>query len=153
MTERPLAMRDALLRRIGETMADDPKLFFVCADFGSPVLDSIRERFPERFVNVGIAEPAVGNDVVGVAEHADPVVVDDQVEVVKAVLAGEHRGFPVGAFVQLAVSGDDEDITVAAFPVQSKRHPGGDAEAVPERAIDCFIAGNYRVRDAAEKTA
>ena len=36
-----------------------------------------------------IAEPAVGNDVVGVTEHADPVVVDDQVEVVKAMLAGD----------------------------------------------------------------
>ncbi|MBK7413920.1 MAG: transketolase [Dechloromonas sp.] len=67
MTDRPQAMRDALLRRICEAMADDPKLFFVCADFGSPVLDSIRERFPERFVNVGIAEQNLINISAGLA--------------------------------------------------------------------------------------
>ncbi|OMG56840.1 transketolase [Azonexus hydrophilus] len=67
MTDRPQAMRDALLRRICEAMADDPKLFFVCADFGSPVLDTIRERFPERFINVGIAEQNLINISAGLA--------------------------------------------------------------------------------------
>jgi transketolase len=67
MTDRPQAMRDALLRRICEAMADDPKLFFVCADFGSPVLDSIREHFPERFINVGIAEQNLINVSAGLA--------------------------------------------------------------------------------------
>ena len=53
---KPLAMRDAFLQRILTAMADDEKVFFTCADFGSPVLDKIRADFPDRFVNVGIAE-------------------------------------------------------------------------------------------------
>ena len=56
MTTRPLAMRDAFLDQICHAMALDDKIFFVSADFGSPVLDRIREQFPSRFVNVGIAE-------------------------------------------------------------------------------------------------
>lgn len=63
----PLAMRDALLTRILEAMADDPDLFFVCADFGSPVLDKIRAGYPERFVNVGIAEQNLINVSAGLA--------------------------------------------------------------------------------------
>ena len=37
-------------------MGFDENIFFVTADFGSPVLDKIRADFPNRFVNVGIAE-------------------------------------------------------------------------------------------------
>jgi transketolase len=55
MTENR-AMRDALLENIWEQMSFDKKIFFVTADFGSPVLDKIRADFPERFINVGIAE-------------------------------------------------------------------------------------------------
>ena len=51
-----VAMRDALLERIWEQMSSDKKIFFVTADFGSPVLDKIRADYPDRFINVGIAE-------------------------------------------------------------------------------------------------
>lgn len=67
MNSKPLAMRDALLQRILDAMASDSRLFFVCADFGSPVLDRIRERFPERFINVGIAEQNLINISAGLA--------------------------------------------------------------------------------------
>ena len=53
---KTLAMRDALLERVWEQMGSDENIFFVTADFGSPVLDKIRADFPNRFVNVGIAE-------------------------------------------------------------------------------------------------
>lgn len=56
MTMRPIAMRDAFLERIYQKMTEDERVFFVSADFGSPVLDKIRGQFPERFVNVGVAE-------------------------------------------------------------------------------------------------
>ena len=56
MSVRPIAMRDAFLDRICQAMAFDETIFFVSADFGSPVLDRIRSQFPERFINVGIAE-------------------------------------------------------------------------------------------------
>lgn len=64
---KPLAMRDAFLQRILTAMADDEKVFFTCADFGSPVLDKIRADFPDRFVNVGIAEQNLINVSAGLA--------------------------------------------------------------------------------------
>ncbi len=67
MSAKPLAMRDALLARIRDAMAEDPSIFFACADFGSPVLDSIRAEHADRFVNVGIAEQNLINISAGLA--------------------------------------------------------------------------------------
>ena len=67
MTVKPLAMRDAFLERVWQAMAHDSKIFFVTADFGSPVLDKIRADFPARFVNVGIAEQNLINVSAGLA--------------------------------------------------------------------------------------
>ena len=53
---KTVAMRDALLERVWKKMGSEENIFFVTADFGSPVLDKIRADFPDRFVNVGIAE-------------------------------------------------------------------------------------------------
>ena len=65
--QRPRAMRDAFLTRLYERMRVDERIFFVTADFGSPVLDKIRADFPERFVNVGIAEQNLINVSAGLA--------------------------------------------------------------------------------------
>lgn len=67
MSAKPIAMRDALLDRIWRAMEADQSIFFTCADFGSPVLDKIREQFPDRFVNVGIAEQNLINVSAGLA--------------------------------------------------------------------------------------
>jgi transketolase len=67
VSTRPIAMRDAFLEQICSAMADDERIFFTCADFGSPVLDNIREQFPDRFVNVGIAEQNLINVSAGLA--------------------------------------------------------------------------------------
>lgn len=67
MSVKPLAMRDAFLERIWRAMSEDNKIFFTCADFGSPVLDKIRADFPDRFVNVGIAEQNLINVSAGLA--------------------------------------------------------------------------------------
>jgi transketolase len=67
MTIKPIAMRDALLERIWQEMARDEDIFFVTADFGSPVLDKIRADFAARFVNVGIAEQNLINVSAGLA--------------------------------------------------------------------------------------
>jgi transketolase len=64
---KPMAMRDALLSRILQAMADDPTIFFVTADFGSPVIDEISTRFSDRFVNVGVAEQNLINISAGLA--------------------------------------------------------------------------------------
>ena len=60
-------MRDALLNNIHLKMDDDKRIFFVTADFGSPVLDRIRADFPDRFINVGIAEQNLINISSGLA--------------------------------------------------------------------------------------
>lgn len=67
MTDKPIAMRDALLSRIWAAMDADDAIFFTCADFGSPVLDKIRSDFPDRFVNVGVAEQNLINVSAGLA--------------------------------------------------------------------------------------
>ena len=64
---KPVAQRDALLRRIHENMETDESIFFVSADFGSPVLDNIRADFSDRFLNVGIAEQNLINVSAGLA--------------------------------------------------------------------------------------
>jgi len=60
-------MRDALLSKIHERMATRDDIFFVTADFGSPVLDKIRKDYPGRYVNVGIAEQNLINVSAGLA--------------------------------------------------------------------------------------
>jgi transketolase len=67
MSVKPLAMRDVLLDRIWQAMEKDTTIFLTSADFGSPVLDKIRADFPERFVNVGIAEQNLINVSAGLA--------------------------------------------------------------------------------------
>lgn len=61
------AMRDTFLLSVHEAMLHDPDIFFVTADFGSPVLDKIRADRADRFVNVGIAEQNLINVSAGLA--------------------------------------------------------------------------------------
>ncbi|OHB33238.1 MAG: transketolase [Desulfuromonadaceae bacterium GWB2_53_15] len=53
---KPEVMRDILIDEIYKRMKANDRIFFLSADFGSPALDRLREDFPERFINVGIAE-------------------------------------------------------------------------------------------------
>ena len=64
---RPKAMRDSFLEKVWAGMAVDDSIYFVTADFGSPVLDKIRRDFPKRFLNVGIAEQNLINVTCGLA--------------------------------------------------------------------------------------
>lgn len=73
MTVKPIAMRDALLTRVWEAMNHDKSIFFVTADFGSPILDGIRSDFPERFVNVGVAEQNLINVSAGLSLEGQTV--------------------------------------------------------------------------------
>ncbi|MBL18765.1 MAG: transketolase [Flavobacteriaceae bacterium] len=64
---KPFAMRDALLTNILNAMHSNSELYFVTADFGSPVLDLIRREYPERFTNVGVAEQNLINVSAGLS--------------------------------------------------------------------------------------
>jgi transketolase len=63
----PKKMRDVFLEQIYNHMRDDNRLFFLTADFGSPILDKLRKDFTERIVNVGIAEQNLINIATGLA--------------------------------------------------------------------------------------
>ncbi len=60
-------MRDVFIEGIYNRMHKDSTLFFVSADFGSPKLDRLREKFKDRFINVGIAEQNLINISTGLA--------------------------------------------------------------------------------------
>jgi len=62
-----LVMRDVFLKNILQSMEQNKDIFFVTADFGSPVLDDIRAKYPDRFLNVGIAEQNLINISCGLA--------------------------------------------------------------------------------------
>ena len=61
------AMRDCFIEGLCQRMKQDKSIFFLCADFGSPKLDKLREKFPDRFINVGIAEQNLINIATGLA--------------------------------------------------------------------------------------
>ena len=61
------AMRDVFLSALIERMRGNRNIFFLTADFGSPVLDQLSEMFPDRFINVGIAEQNLINVAAGLA--------------------------------------------------------------------------------------
>ena len=60
-------MRDVFLDSLYEKMKNDKTIFFITVDFGSPVLDRIRKTYPDRFINVGIAEQNLVNVATGLA--------------------------------------------------------------------------------------
>lgn len=60
-------MRDVFIEQIYHRMHDDDSIFFLSADFGSPKLDILREKFKDRFINVGIAEQNLINVSTGLA--------------------------------------------------------------------------------------
>lgn len=66
-TPRMMTMRDAFIGTLCERMATDDSLFFLAADLGAPALDRIRAEYPDRFINVGIAEQNLINVAAGLA--------------------------------------------------------------------------------------
>jgi transketolase len=63
----PRVMRDVFLGALHERMGKDRDMFFLTADFGAPALDAMRADFPERAINVGIAEQNLINIAAGLA--------------------------------------------------------------------------------------
>lgn len=61
------AMRNELIGAVHALMREDQRIFILTADFGAPALDALRAEFPERVVNVGIAEQNLMNVAAGLA--------------------------------------------------------------------------------------
>jgi transketolase len=60
-------MRCTWAKLLYEEMQKDDKIVLITPDMGYGVLDQIRDDFPERFYNVGIAETLATNMAVGLA--------------------------------------------------------------------------------------
>ncbi|MGA2462867.1 MAG: transketolase C-terminal domain-containing protein [Thermodesulfobacteriota bacterium] len=67
LNKKPRVLRDILIEEIHKRMETDERIFFLSADFGSPALDSLRDEFKDRFINVGIAEQNLINIAAGLA--------------------------------------------------------------------------------------
>lgn len=65
--EHKRTMRDAMIESIYNRMATDESIFFLSADMGAPLLDTLRVEYKDRFVNVGIAEQNLINVATGLA--------------------------------------------------------------------------------------
>lgn len=67
MMSEKKTMRDCFIEGLCRRMEKNRDLFFLCADFGAPKLDKLREKYPDRFINVGIAEQNLINIATGLA--------------------------------------------------------------------------------------
>jgi transketolase C-terminal domain/subunit len=56
-------MRNLIIEQLVEEMRKDPTIFFITADMGINLVEKISTEFPDRFLNVGIAE----QNAIGVA--------------------------------------------------------------------------------------
>ena len=56
-------MRDAFVKKLTELAEKDPNIFFITADLGFGVFDDFAVRFPNQYMNVGVAE----QNMVGIA--------------------------------------------------------------------------------------
>jgi transketolase len=64
---KTMTMRDAFIGTLCDRMTYDSSIFFLAADLGAPALDRMRSEFPDRFINVGIAEQNLINVAAGLA--------------------------------------------------------------------------------------
>ena len=66
INNKQIRMRDVFIERVYRSMKKG-NIFFLSDDFGAPVLDKLREDFPDRFINIGIAEQNLINISTGLA--------------------------------------------------------------------------------------
>lgn len=60
-------MRNAFIRTLKETAAEHPEVWLLCADLGFSVLEGFAEQYPDRYVNVGVAEQNMTGVAAGLA--------------------------------------------------------------------------------------
>jgi transketolase len=49
-------VRNTFIKTLTELAKDDPRIFLICGDLGYSVLEVFADQFPDRYLNVGIAE-------------------------------------------------------------------------------------------------
>ena len=61
------------LTQISSEMHKRKDIFFLTADFGAPALDQLKADYPDRCINVGVAEQNMINTAVGLAKEGATV--------------------------------------------------------------------------------
>lgn len=119
--------RDAFLKKIIELIKQEQDIYIVTADLGAPCLDEVKEKFPQRLVNVGIAEQnmisvACGMALVGkkvIAYTSNPFTIIrayDQIRnavanmKVPLVIVGIGAGFSISEYGSTHYAIDDYNI-------------------------------------------
>ena len=60
-------MRTAFIEALSQLAEEDPRILLITGDLGFGVLDDFRERFPDQFANVGVAEQNMTGVGAGIA--------------------------------------------------------------------------------------
>ena len=60
-------MRDCFVRRLCQLADEDPRIMLITGDLGFGVLDEYRRRFPQQFINAGVAEQNMTGLATGLA--------------------------------------------------------------------------------------
>ncbi|MEO0529252.1 MAG: transketolase C-terminal domain-containing protein [Planctomycetota bacterium] len=60
-------MRDRFIQRLAELAKNDPSILLITGDLGFGVLNEYRERFPDQFINAGVAEQNMTGLATGLA--------------------------------------------------------------------------------------
>ena len=68
-------MRDAFVRALMREMEQDPRIALITGDLGFGVLRPVKERYPERIINAGIAEQSMVGLAAGLAATGRKTVV------------------------------------------------------------------------------
>ncbi|HEY9713765.1 MAG TPA: transketolase, partial [Chroococcales cyanobacterium] len=61
-------MRGAFARTLTELAAQDSRIYLLTGDLGYMALEPFKEKFPDRFINVGVAEQNMVGIATGLAE-------------------------------------------------------------------------------------
>jgi transketolase len=60
-------MRNTFIATLTALARDDPNVWLLCGDLGYSVLEPFAERFPERYLNIGVAEQNMAGIAAGIA--------------------------------------------------------------------------------------
>jgi transketolase len=60
-------MRDVFIERLYQRMKEREDIYFLSADFGAPMLDTLKKKCSNKFINVGVAEQNLINISAGLA--------------------------------------------------------------------------------------
>lgn len=62
-------MRQDFVRGLSELAAEDPRIVLLTADLGFGTIEAFADRFPDRFINVGVAEQSLVGVATGLAQQ------------------------------------------------------------------------------------